>query len=128
VKVAVGICQHEGRILLGRRMDDDGFYGGYWEFPGGKVDPGESAEEALVREFSEELGVRVESYRFYRQVVWTYPHRQVDLHFFQVSLAHHDLTLFLRNAHQELGWFSVDEALALQVLPANIDILKSLRV
>jgi 8-oxo-dGTP diphosphatase len=128
VKVAVGICQHEGRILLGRRMDGDGFFGGYWEFPGGKVDPGESVEQALVREFSEELGVRVESSQAYRTVVWTYPDRQVDLHFFQVSLAHHDLDLFHRNAHQELGWFSVDEALGLQVLPANVDILKSLRV
>lgn len=128
MKVSVGICQHEGRILLGRRMDDDGFYGGYWEFPGGKVDPGESEEQALVREFQEELGVRIESARFYRQVVWQYPHRQVELHFFQVGLAQTDLSLFLRNAHQELGWFSVDEALGLQVLPANIDILKSLRV
>jgi len=128
MKVAVGICQFDQRLLMGRRFDHDGFYGGYWEFPGGKVDPGESPQDALVREFWEELGVQVKSYAFFRLVEWQYPSRKVELHFFNVQLDQHDLRLFLTNAHQELRWVSVDEALALNVLPANVDILKSLRV
>ena len=72
--------------------------------------------------------MRVKSSDFYRLVEWQYPSRKVELHFFTVQLDQHDLRFFLTNAHQELRWVSVDEALALNVLPANVDILKSLRV
>lgn len=128
MKVAVGICQLENRVLMGQRFDHDGFYGGYWEFPGGKVENGETEEQALVREFREELGVGIQSARFYRQVIWNYPSREVELNFFLVHLEHHDEETFLKNAHQDLGWFQIDEALLLNVLPANIEVLKSLRV
>ena len=58
--VAVGgVIQRNGRLLIGRRLEDDTF-GGLWEFPGGKIEPGESPEDCLRRELMEELGVSAE--------------------------------------------------------------------
>ena len=55
IQVAAGVLWHEGRVLLGERRRPPG----KWEFPGGKVEPGESAPECLVRELREELGIEV---------------------------------------------------------------------
>jgi 8-oxo-dGTP diphosphatase len=56
--VAVALIDADGRVLIGRRQQGK-HLGGYWEFPGGKVDPGERPEEALIRELREELGITV---------------------------------------------------------------------
>ena len=57
--IAIAVVEHEGRFLIGRRNDERAL-GGLWEFPGGKVEPGESPQEAAVRECLEETGLEVE--------------------------------------------------------------------
>lgn len=57
VRVAAGILEHQGRILICRRAEGDS-HSGKWEFPGGKIEPGETPEQALARELEEELGIR----------------------------------------------------------------------
>ena len=85
VQVAVAILlRGDGRVLLAQRLAGTP-YPGYWEFPGGKLEAGESAYEALVRELDEELGIAV-----VRAAPWlvrrhAYPHADVELHFFRVS-------------------------------------------
>ena len=80
--VAVGILVREnGEVLLGKRTPGRP-YPGYWEFPGGKVEPGESIEAALKREFLEELGVTILSQEAWCCVEYVYPHAHVRLHFF----------------------------------------------
>jgi len=82
IDVAVGILMKpNGDVLLGSRPEGKP-YAGYWEFPGGKVDPGESILEALKREFMEELGVRVLSAEEWCGVEHVYEHAHVRLHFF----------------------------------------------
>lgn len=82
IDVAVGILMKEnGDVLLAQRPVGKP-YAGYWEFPGGKVEPGETVEDALKREFMEELGVTVLSADPWCCVDHVYPHAHVRLHFF----------------------------------------------
>lgn len=70
-----------GDVLLGRRPAGKP-YAGYWEFPGGKVEPGESVFDALQREFIEEIGVTILSAEPWCGVEHVYPHAHVRLHFY----------------------------------------------
>jgi 8-oxo-dGTP diphosphatase len=82
IDVAVGILVNaHGDVLLGQRPEGKP-YAGYWEFPGGKVETGESIEHALKREFLEELGVEVISATEWCGVEHVYEHAHVRLHFF----------------------------------------------
>lgn len=82
IDVAVGILMKpNGDVLLGQRPSGKP-YAGYWEFPGGKVERGESILQALQREFVEELGVRIVSAEAWCGVEYIYPHAHVRLHFY----------------------------------------------
>lgn len=82
IDVAVGILMKpNGDVLLGQRPAGKP-YAGYWEFPGGKVDPGETILDALKREFMEELGIEVLAADEWCGVEHVYEHAHVRLHFF----------------------------------------------
>ncbi|MEO1130821.1 MAG: (deoxy)nucleoside triphosphate pyrophosphohydrolase, partial [Planctomycetota bacterium] len=66
------------QILIAQRPDHT-VYGGYWEFPGGKVEPGESTEACVAREVREELGLEVRPTTALPQIVHTYPHGRIRL-------------------------------------------------
>ncbi|MEG1118519.1 MAG: NUDIX domain-containing protein, partial [Janthinobacterium sp.] len=70
-----------GDVLLGQRPAGKP-YDGYWEFPGGKVEPGEAIFDALKREFVEELGLHIDSAEAWCGVEYVYPHAHVRLHFY----------------------------------------------
>jgi 8-oxo-dGTP diphosphatase len=83
--VAVGILRRpDGQVLFARRPAGKA-YAGYWEFPGGKIEPGESDREALVRELREELGIEVTAASAWLVQRHAYPHAYVELRFFLVS-------------------------------------------
>jgi 8-oxo-dGTP diphosphatase len=82
IDVAVGILMKpDGDILFAQRPTGKP-YAGYWEFPGGKVEPGESIVDALKREFMEELGIEIVAAEAWCGVEHVYPHAHVRLHFF----------------------------------------------
>lgn len=83
-RVAVAVLlRSDGRVLLGQRLPGTP-YPGYWEFPGGKLETGESAQDALVRELDEELGVAIVRAAPWLVRHYSYAHAQVELHFFRV--------------------------------------------
>lgn len=85
VDVAVGVMlRPDGAFLLTSRPSGKP-YAGYWEFPGGKVEPGEDVLTALTRELHEELGIRVVRAHAWREEVVDYPHALVKLHFWIVT-------------------------------------------
>jgi 8-oxo-dGTP diphosphatase len=85
VEVSAAVLQRpDGSFLLAQRPADK-IWAGYWEFPGGKIEPGETAHHALVRELREELGIEVQTAYPWLTRVFTYPHATVRLNFFRVS-------------------------------------------
>ena len=84
VDVAVGVLvDGQGRFLLTSRPAGK-VYAGYWEFPGGKLEPGESVEQALRRELNEELGITIGAVHPWHVELVDYPHARVRLHFCKV--------------------------------------------
>jgi 8-oxo-dGTP diphosphatase len=85
VEVSAAVLQRpDGSFLLAQRPADK-IWAGYWEFPGGKVEAGESEHDALVRELREELGIEVRTAYPWLTRVFTYPHATVRLSFFRVT-------------------------------------------
>ncbi len=84
VDVAVGVLlQDDGHFLLTSRPEGK-VYAGYWEFPGGKLEAGESVEQALRRELQEELGITIGAAQVWKTQMVDYPHALVRLHFCKV--------------------------------------------
>jgi 8-oxo-dGTP diphosphatase len=83
--VVAGVIRRDGLLLIAQRMPDDTL-GGYWEFPGGKVERDEELAEALERELMEELGVETRIGPELHRVVHAYPDRDVRLYFFEAVI------------------------------------------
>jgi 8-oxo-dGTP diphosphatase len=122
--VAAVLQQPDGRFLLAQRPQGK-VYAGYWEFPGGKVEPGESPLQALQRELHEELGIEViEAYPWLIRE-FDYEHADVRLHFFRVRGWHGEL--HGREA-QAFAWQRIDAIDVSPLLPANGPILNALAI
>ncbi len=121
VEVAVGVVfDAAGRVLLGSRPAGKP-YSGYWEFPGGKIEAGESVAQALARELDEETGLRVNESLPWVTIEHEYPHAFVRLHFLRV----HDWSGEPHGREgQQLRWFSVADALPAPLLPAALPCLR----
>ncbi|NBU89463.1 MAG: NUDIX domain-containing protein [Betaproteobacteria bacterium] len=101
VDVAVGILvDGQGRFLLTSRPPGK-VYAGFWEFPGGKLEPGETVEQALRRELQEEIGVTIGEAPVWRVEEFDYPHARVRLHFCRVRQWSGDLVM---HEGQEMSW------------------------
>lgn len=113
-------------FLLAQRPADK-IWAGYWEFPGGKVEPGESAHAALVRELREELGIAVPAAYPWLSRQFTYPHATVRLNFFRVTIWQGELHPHegQQFAWQPLAAFAA-EAHVSPLLPANAPVLRAL--
>lgn len=123
VEVAVAVLTHaDGRVLLAQRPEGK-VYAGYWEFPGGKVEPGETVAQALAREIEEELGVQVERAFPWITQVFTYPHATVRLHFHRVFRWQGEPRAV---EHSALAWQRPDTITVSPLLPANGPVLKGL--
>lgn len=87
-RVGIGLIGRAGCYLIRRRPPLPGSpMPGFWEFPGGKCDPGESPEAAVARECREESGLEVEIRRLRATITHRYPHGRVELHYFDCATA-----------------------------------------
>lgn len=89
IDVAAGLVFRGGRLLITQRPAG-GHLGGLWEFPGGKLEPGESFEEALHRELDEELAIKVQIIKLVESIEHTYPEKTVRLKFYQCAWRQHE--------------------------------------
>jgi len=123
VDVVCAVIQKPGGEFLLAQRPEGKVYPGYWEFPGGKVDPGESIADATARELDEELGVVVElSYPWITRI-FSYPHAKVRLHFRRVTRWRNEPR---GRENQAFSWQNLSNVTVAPLLPANGPILQAL--
>ncbi|MGE5384713.1 MAG: Nudix family hydrolase [Betaproteobacteria bacterium] len=125
IDVAAAVFQRkDGKEFLLARRPEGKAYAGYWEFPGGKVEAGESIRQALDRELQEELGITVEAATPWLKREFTYPHANVRIHFWRVTAWSGEIKPL---EHSAIEWLKIGgKAKVDPILPANGPILKAL--
>ena len=119
VEVAVGVLmQADGKFLLTSRPEGK-VYAGYWEFPGGKLETGESVEQALRRELQEELGIVIGTAPTWKTQMVDYPHALVRLHFCKVLQWQGELQMRESQSH---AWQGLPVEVV-PVLPGTVPVL-----
>lgn len=122
IEVAAAIIVKDNRIFATQRG-----YGEFkdgWEFPGGKIEPGESAQEALVREIREELDVDIRVGKLLETVEYDYPEFHLTMHCFICELLSEEIVL---KEHEDARWLKKDELDSVPWLPADITIIEKIK-
>lgn len=122
-EVAAAIAWVDGRLLLTRRAAGQKL-AGYWELPGGKLEPGETVQSCIERELLEELGVASKAEEIFTNSIYTYPGGSIDLIAIYVRLESQDFELVV---HDAVTWAEPANALKLQLAPADIPIVRMLQ-
>jgi 8-oxo-dGTP diphosphatase len=119
-EIAIAVVEQDNRFLVGRRPANVPL-AGLWEFPGGKVEPGETPEQTAARECEEESGVAVEIIERYVVRDYDYAHAKVKLHFFSCRPIDP-----IEKPHGSFGWVERDELRNLQFPDANRPLIEHL--
>ena len=126
VRVAAAIIVENGRVLAAQR--GSGAFKGGWEFPGGKLEPGETAAEACVREVREELNVSVKGLRLFRTVEHDYPEATPPFHLSMDCFLCRKASGEIRDAeHDRLLWLAPGDLFSVGWLPADTELVKELQ-
>ena len=120
VTAAIILCN--STVLLCRRKAGEKLEG-YWEFPGGKIDTGETPQQCLERELLEELGVKSHALEVFLENIHHYEHGVIKLIGIFTDLTEKDFTLFV---HDKAQWIEIRDILNYQLSPADIPIAKKL--
>ena len=121
IKVAAAVITDGNRIFATQR--GHGNYKDWWEFPGGKIEPGESPEECLVRECREELEIDIEVLDLFEQTKYSYPERDIEFMFFSASLKNGSPT---PSVHKNIKWVSPDKLQEYEFCPADVSVIEKL--
>lgn len=122
IKVVAAIIIHENKIFATQRG-----YGEFkdgWEFPGGKIEPGETPQEALVREIKEELDIEIEVKDFLETVEYDYPEFHLSMDCFFCTIKSGELVL---KEHEAAKWLTVETLDSVDWLPADQGLVEGIR-
>ena len=123
VEVAAGLVFRNGRLLITQRRLND-HLGGFWEFPGGKREQGESFKACLERELAEELGINVRVGRLLASVTHQYPEKKVHLKFFKCAWSRHEPRAIGCDA---FAWVEMEDLTAYPFPPADSQLIQRLQ-
>ena len=121
IEVVAAIIRKGGRIFATQRGYGD--FKDWWEFPGGKMEAGESAEQALKREIKEELNAAITVGPLLRTIEWDYPDFHLTMHCFWCELVSGQLELL---EHEAAKWLDKSTLRSVQWLPADIQVLDAI--
>lgn len=119
IKVVAAVIKHDDEIFATQRGYGD--YKDWWEFPGGKIEPGETPEEALIREIKEELDTEIAVDSFITTVEYDYPKFHLSMDCFWCSIKNGELVLL---EHEASRWLSVEKIYEVNWLPADMEVIK----
>lgn len=122
ITVTAAIIEKDGLILAARRKPGS-HLAGYWEFPGGKQEPGETEHECLARELEEEFGISCTINEFFAESIWKYHTKRVKLRCYRVQ---HLGGCFQCRDHDRIRWLPVKELPTLKWAPADISLVEKL--
>ena len=122
IEVVAAIIRKEDKIFATQRGYGD--FKDWWEFPGGKMESGESPEDALIREIQEELETRIVVERLVQTVEWDYPKFHLRMHCFWCHVESGSLTL---KEHEAARWLSRDQFDSVDWLPADKVVVEELK-
>ncbi len=114
IKAVVGVLRNNTQQILIAKRQDHQFMGGFWELPGGKIDPGESNEEAVIRELKEELGIGVVELSLHQTMVYDYPEHRVELSIYNI-IQYQQTPKGIEG--QEITWSDIDDLSNFNLLP-----------
>ena len=121
--VTAAIIRKDGKVLITRRPRGS-HLAGYWEFPGGKQEPGEKLRQCLARELAEEIGIEARVDELFMEVKHTYPDRQISLHVFECTpLSGTPDTLQC----SELKWISPTDLARFTFPPPDLKVIEKLK-
>lgn len=118
IHVVAALIVNDGRIFATRR--GYGSWKGWWEFPGGKVEPGETPEDALMREIREELDTEIAVERYVTSIEWDYPDFHLSMRCYRCSVVSGSLTLL---EHEAAAWLDREHLRSVRWLPADVSIM-----
>ena len=122
IEVVAAIIRKDNKIFATQR--GTGEFKGGWEFPGGKIELGETAQNALIREIKEELDVQIEVNQLLETVEYDYPNFHLTMHCFWCELISGDLVL---KEHQDAKWLTKGELESVAWLPADLGLIELLK-
>lgn len=125
VQITIGVLQHQGLYLVTQRQAHQDL-ANFWEFPGGKIEAGESPQQALSREFFEEVGVKVSvlDWQPLIEIPWVYPHKTLNLTVFVSASFKGEAKA---QEGQQMQWVDLTTLLSLSFPPANQAVLTALK-
>jgi 8-oxo-dGTP diphosphatase len=123
INVTAAIIERNGNILIAKRSSTSSLPN-KWEFPGGKVEIGETPEECLARELYEEFDIVVTVGDFFAESIHQYERKTVRLLAFRVQ---YDEDITTLNAHDDVKWVPVDDLLAYDLAPADVPIAREVQ-
>ena len=124
IPIALVVAIRDGRVLVARRRDDAEHLPGAWEFPGGKVERGETPEQAARRELGEETGLTASTFEPLTTAVFDYPDRLLRFHAFVATGLDGEPAV---DGGRAWGWRTPDELVGTAMPPANVPIVRALR-
>ena len=122
IHVVAAVILRGGKVFATQR--GYGAYKDYWEFPGGKIEPGETAEEALAREIREELDTEIDVGEKFIQVEYDYPEFHLSMGCYLCTVRAGHLTL---KEHESARWLGAEELDSVAWLPADREIIEKLK-
>lgn len=123
ITVVAALIKKDNKVLIAKRSTGDENVFGKWEFPGGKLEHGETEKEAIVREIKEEFDMDIKAKSFITNYVCEYPTRTIDLRLYECEYLRGEFKL---HDHTEYAWVEINKLLEFDLAKADIPLAKYL--